>query len=80
MPAEFASPEQQSLQRSVITMINFFEEIELSMRANRVDEGILQSAFGMTYPDIHSRFEPWIRLHTDTVQRDLLLALAKRWR
>ncbi len=79
VPAEYANPDQRNLQRSVITMVNFFEEIELSIQSGRVDREVLRKAFGVTYPDIYSRFLPWIRKFTDKDQQELLATLARRW-
>lgn len=69
----------KDLERSVIVMFNFFEELELSIRANRVDAGVLLAAFRNVYMDIYERFRPWIdTLNEPTVERHLR-DLSKRW-
>ena len=68
------------LERSVITMFNFFEEIELSIQKDRVDKPSLQKAFGSLYVPIHDRFKTWIKTGSDSSQRQNLESLRDRWR
>jgi len=78
-PPGTPSPDQQSLQRSVITMFNFFEELELSINYARVEEPVLRRAFAETYHSIYSRFLPWIEQEISREQQALLKSLDKRW-
>jgi hypothetical protein len=70
----------ETLERSVITMFNFFEELELSVQQNRVDAKVLERAFATTYRSIHQRFSPWIESNIDAVQKGHLQQLRNRWR
>ena len=69
----------EGLLRSVITMFNFFEEMELAMQAERVQDSYLRRAFSVIYPDIHERFRTWIDSDVDDSQKGHLLVLYQRW-
>jgi hypothetical protein len=69
----------QDLKRSVITMFNFFEEIELSIQAQRVDADILKKAFDIPYAAIYDRFRPWIDRYSNPSQQGNLKQLGRRW-
>jgi hypothetical protein len=51
---------QRNLHRSVVSMFNYFQEIELSIQKGRVNEEVLKQAFAETYVNIHGRFKPWL--------------------
>ena len=70
----------ENIERSVITMFNFFEEMELSILRNRVDEQILRAAFEQLYVGIYDRFLPWIEMQSAPIQRQNLARLRDRWR
>lgn len=69
-----------SVERSVITMFNFFEEIYLSIIASRVNEPSLRQAFSSTYVDIYRRFEAWVEETFSEDQKESLKALERKWR
>jgi hypothetical protein len=73
----------EDLKRSVITMFNFFEEIELSIRATRVNERMLEQAFKEIYIDVYDRFYPWIdsprNIHIGPTMKNDLARLRDRW-
>ena len=71
--------EQRNLQRSVITMFNYFEALELSIKANRVSEQYLRMAFAVPFQSIYNRFSPWVVRHLNQDQQDNLKSLSKRW-
>jgi hypothetical protein len=71
--------ERLKLQRSVIGLFNYFEEIELSIQKNRVDSHLLRQAFKDPYESVYRRFRAYIDTHFDREQRDLLAALNRRW-
>ncbi len=50
----------QDLERSVITIFNFFQDIYLSINHKRVNNSVLKRAFAEVYPSILTRFRPWI--------------------
>lgn len=68
------------LERSVITMFNFFEEIELSIQKDRVDHSSLEKAFASLYVRIHNRFQIWIDTECGEIQQQNLEKLYRRWR
>ena len=68
----------EGLERSVITMFNFFEEMELSIQHSRVEPKLLKRTFGTTYCSVHGRFSPWIETDMDAIQRGLLQDLRNR--
>ena len=78
-PEQYASSDQRNLQRSVITMFNFFEELALSIQANRVAETYLRSAFASPYQSMYNRFLPWITRCLDEGQRGHLRSLSQCW-
>jgi hypothetical protein len=52
---------QEHLLRSVITMFNCFEEMELSLQASRVNEGFIKRFCKDVYKDtVHRIFLPWL--------------------
>jgi hypothetical protein len=75
----------EDLQRSVITMVNFFEEIELSVQAGRVNADILKQGLACAYIGysgcigIYDRFRPWVDKYSDSSQQAYLRDLYKRW-
>ncbi|MEN3329426.1 MAG: hypothetical protein V7638_4233 [Acidobacteriota bacterium] len=71
--------EQRKLQRSVISMFNYFEEIELAIEAGRVEGNLLERTFKDTYLGIYDSFRPWIANYLETEQQVILAALQKRW-
>lgn len=46
--------------RSVITMFNFFEEIELSLQASRCNDGYITQFFKYPYLKVYDMFLPWL--------------------
>lgn len=72
--------ERESLERSVITMFNFFEEIFLSIKAKRVNENILKEAFANAYIGIYERFKEWITKNIAEEQRTSLENLYNVWK
>lgn len=71
----------QNVRRSVIAMWNFFEEIYLSIEADRVNKQILQTAFSDIYCDIYERYKAWLhKKKKDTEQTKILDELYKLWR
>lgn len=71
--------EQRKLQRSVISMFNYFEEIELAIEAGRVEGNLLERTFKDTYLGIYDSFRPWIANYLENEQQVILSALQKRW-
>jgi hypothetical protein len=71
--------QKDSLKRSVISVVNFFEEIELSTQHRRVKEEILRSGFAETYTLIYERFRPWIDIYVLGEQKANLKQLYGRW-
>lgn len=71
--------EQRKLQRSVISMFNYFEEIELAIEAGRVEGNLLGRTFKDTYLGIYDSFRPWIANYLQNEQQVILSALQKRW-
>jgi len=53
--------EDEELERSVITMFNFWESMYYAIEKKRVDEDILREAFSDTYCDIRDRFGVWLK-------------------
>ena len=51
---------QLKLQRSVLTMFNFFEGIYFSIEKDIVDADLLKDSFGTVYCDIFDRFTPYL--------------------
>jgi len=51
----------EDLKRSIIAMWNFFEEIELSIQEERVNETVLKRAFSETYCSIYDRYKAWLQ-------------------
>jgi len=49
----------ESIERSVITMFNFWEEIYKSIDEKRVNADLLKETFGSIYCDIYTRFKVW---------------------
>lgn len=74
-----ATYQKDDLKRSVIAVMNFFEEIELSIEEERVKPETLKAAFGATYCDIYDRFKPWIEKTSDETQKANLKTLYNRW-
>jgi hypothetical protein len=72
--------DKESLERSVITMFNFFEEIYLSVKAKRVNETILKEAFANVYTGIYERFKEWIAKNTADEQKKNLENLYETWK
>jgi len=70
---------EESLERSVITMFNFFEEIHLSIQEKRVNEKILKQAFAGVYIDIYWRFKGWIDANITGEQKKNLEGLNTLW-
>lgn len=70
----------ESLERSVITMFNYFEGIYLSIRENRVNAPLLKEAFKDAYIGIYERFKEWINQRSDLTQRTNLKKLYDDWR
>jgi hypothetical protein len=70
--------EQRKLQRSVISMFNYFEEMELAIEASRVEGNFLRRTFKDTYLGIYDSFRPWIANYLDNQQQVILSALQKR--
>jgi hypothetical protein len=72
--------ENKDLKRSVITMINYFEEIYLSIYYKRVNEDFLKKGLGILYVDIFSRFEAWLKEYCDGITMKNLENLEAMWR
>ena len=70
---------QESLQRSIITMFNYFEEIKLSIDHNRVHGEVLKIALREPYLDIFERFQPWLKKRNLESQLKLLEELRNKW-
>ena len=79
LPGQEMSEAQRGLQRSVITMFNFYEEMELSLQAGRVTDEYLRKAFAQTYDSLYKRFSPWIEKYEGSDQKVHLKSLHKRW-
>lgn len=71
--------EDESLERSVITMFNFFEEIYLSIRTCRVNDNLLKEVFADLYKNIHERFKEWINQNIVGPQKSNLDNLYEIW-
>ena len=69
---------EPDLKRSVITMLNFFEEMYLSILADRVDENWLKVAFLDVYKEVYAIFGAWIQRQEDTQKKNLQY-LNSRW-
>ncbi len=69
----------QNLERSVITMFNFFEEIYMSIEANRVSGQYMKEAFADAYRPMHARFLDWINAHLKPTQKEHLDKLNTSW-
>jgi len=80
-PKGLTNGNPDNLRRSVISMFNYFQEMELSIEANRVNADYLKVSFGETYVDIFERFKPWLDVHRKEDQENYkdLQALKKRW-
>lgn len=70
----------EGLKRSVICLFNFFEKIELSIQAERVEENFLKNAFREVYSDLYQRFFPWIEKQSGASTYKNLYELEKRWK
>ncbi len=57
--------ENKGLERSVITIFNFWQELYLSMIHGRVNGDLLKRSFANIYIDMFERFKPWIYKHKD---------------
>lgn len=57
------------LERSVITMFNYFEEMFMSIEASRVNELILVEAFADIYVSIYGRFNNWVESQSSQIQK-----------
>ena len=57
------------LERSVITMFNYFEEMYMSIEAGRVNEVILVEAFADIYVGIYGRFNNWVESQSSQIQK-----------
>jgi hypothetical protein len=68
-----------NLERSVITMFNFFEEIYLSIEVGRVSTPLLRDGFGESYASMYGRFQKWIANHLKQKQQKNLAELLKLW-
>lgn len=70
----------QNVERSVITMFNFFEEMYLSIRVGRVDPLILHESLGEAYISIYNRFDIWVKEHLGEKHKKNLAELYNLWR
>lgn len=73
--------DQKDLKRSVITMLNFFEEIYISILNKHSNEKILITVYKDMYIDIYDRFKCWIENEESMgkVQANNLKQLKLRW-
>ncbi len=62
-----AIKQDQGIERSVITILNFFQDVKLSCDHDRVLEPILRRAFARPYVELYELFELWI---TEMNRRD----------
>jgi len=69
----------EDLERSVITMFNFFEEIYFAIEWEHVDAQILKQGFAVAYLKIHKRFESWTSKNHDESIKKHLNDLKKMW-
>ncbi len=76
--------ECESIERSVITMFNYWEEIYRSIISNRVNTELLKNAFSEVYCNIYDRFKVWReekKKNNDNIKgMDALDELNKLWR
>lgn len=68
-----------ALERSVITMFNFFEEIHLSRKAGRVNDAYLRQSFKDIYIRVCKIFTPWMESDVDATMRSNLDELRQDW-
>lgn len=75
--------EKNPLTTSVITMFNFFEEIELSLQASRCDDDFIKRYFKDIYTKIYDVLLPWLNSdrhkHIGPDMKTSLQGLRKRW-
>ncbi|EZP41412.1 DUF4760 domain-containing protein [Janthinobacterium lividum] len=67
------------LKRSIILMVNYFEQIRISEKTKRIDCALFNESIGAIMKDFHSRLRPWIATHGTEFLRDWdeLLELSK---
>ncbi len=72
----------QNLERSVITVFNFWQDIYLSIVHDRVNEDILRRSFAGVYTDMYERFKPWIEATKSESPRatEDYMSLYEMWR
>lgn len=68
-----------ALERSVITMFNFFEEIHLSRNAGRVNDMYLRQSFKDIYIRVCKIFTPWMESDVEGTMRSNLDQLRQEW-
>jgi hypothetical protein len=67
------------LERSVITMFNFFEEINFAIEEKHVNAKLVEKAFAKSYGNIYKRFESWVEQNIDETQKKHLMDLKRKW-
>lgn len=67
------------LEHSLIMTFNFWEQVFLSIKKERVDNSILEIAFKDIYIDMHKRFEVWINKSYSETAKGTLKELKELW-
>lgn len=59
------------LKQSLILVFNYFEQIRVSIKHDRVDAKVVSESLGGVFHDIYERFGPWIKIQNRQYQEDL---------
>ena len=59
------------LRQSAILVFNYFDQLRISIKTERVDPEIVTSSLGTVFHDMYNRFKPWIDDQSDAYKKDL---------
>jgi hypothetical protein len=62
---------EPGLEESIILIFNYWENVRVSIKANRINEKMLQESVSAMFDQLYDTFKPWVKSRSPQSQKDL---------